>query len=393
LTERLYYNDSYLRKFDARVLACVPAGQHWQVTLDRTAFYPTSGGQPFDTGKLGNARVLEVMEDESERVVHVLDQPLQVETVQGSVDWPRRFDHMQQHTGQHILSAAFVELSNFPTVSFHLGRDMCTIDLPQMPTPVEMEAAERRANAVVFENRSVDVLYGTAAELARLGVRKAVEREGVLRAVAIRDFDRQPCGGTHVARTGEVGIILLRGVEKQKHNGRIEFVCGERARRAARADLATLHEAAGLCSCRAAEVPAGIARALGERQEAHKRAQDALEKLARLEAESLLREAGSALPRRVVNVWDDADAAYLRLVATQLARHPQVSAYLASRAAGHVVFAQTPGGPADMNRLLREALRPFGGKGGGTRDFAQGSLPRPEEAVALLGSLPNAFAS
>jgi len=389
MTKRLYYDDSYLREFSAQVLDCAPAGERWRVTLDRTAFYPTSGGQPFDTGKLGAANVLDVV-DEEDAIIHLLDAPLDPGPVQGSIESARRFDHMQQHTGQHILSAAFVELYDFPTVSFHLGREVCTIDLPQMPAPAQLQAAERRACEIVFASRPVEVLYGTAAELAQLGIRKAVEREGVLRAVAIQDFDRQPCGGTHVRHTGEVGLILLRKVEKQKQNCRIEFVCGQRARNAARNDFATVGEAARLLSCAPSELASGIARAVEEQKAGLKRERGLLEALAKFEARALLGEAAGEPPRRIAKVFPDASADYLRLLATQLAEHPGVQAFLATRATGHVVFAQSPGGAADMNLLLRAALQAHGGRGGGTRDFAQGSVPDAATLDALLRSAAQA---
>jgi len=373
MTERLYYNDSYLREFAAQVVQCAPAGECWRVTLDRTAFYPTSGGQPFDTGKLGAANVVDVV-DEEDTIVHLTDAALSG-TVQGSIDWVRRFDHMQQHTGQHMLSAAFVELFKFPTVSFHLGRESCTIDLPQMPSADQLEAAERRANEVVFENRTIEVLYGTVEELAKLGIRKAVEREGMLRAVAIRDFDRQPCGGTHVRQTGEVGLILLRKIEKQKQNCRIEFLCGARALAAARGDYAALSDVARLLSCAPGDVAATIARAAEERKAGQKRVKALLESLARYEAQELLRQAPPGTPQRIVKILPDAEPEYLRMLASHLAAHPNVQAFLGTARSGHVVFAQSPGLPFDMNQLLRAALSGVGGKGGGTRDFAQGSVP------------------
>ena len=212
MTERLYYEDSFLREFEAEVLSCEavrPEGirgaenARWQVVLDRTAFYPTSGGQPHDTGTLGGAAVVEVLERDDKTVAHLTDKQVPTGPVRGAVDWERRFDHMQQHTGQHLLSAAFLELFNFPTVSFHLGREVSTIDLaaPGLDARL-MEQAERRANGIIFEDRAVRVSFGTAEQLAEAGVRKAVEREGILRAIEIEGFDRQPCGGTHVARTG-----------------------------------------------------------------------------------------------------------------------------------------------------------------------------------------------
>lgn len=382
MTERLYYNDSYLREFDAHILECAEQQGRWRVVLDRTAFYPASGGQPFDSGQLGAANVLEVTEEETS-IAHWTDAPLDG-PAHGTIDWARRFDHMQQHTGQHILSAAFVELFDFPTVSFHLGREACTIDLPQMPNPAQRQAAEARANEIVFANRPVEVIYGTAAELQKIGIRKAVDREGVLRAVSIKDFDRQPCGGTHVAATGEVGLILLRKIEKQKQSCRVEFACGARALRIAREDYGTLVEAARLLSCGTPEVAEGIRRTIEERQGAHKKLQGLQESLAQFEAEALLRSAGEGKPRRIVKVFEDVEAPYIRSLATRLAAQPNVQVFLATRVGGHVVFAQSPGLPQDMNQHLREALQRAGGKGGGSHDFAQGSIPDPARLEGIL---------
>jgi alanyl-tRNA synthetase len=387
VTERLYYDDSYLRQFTARVTTCAPAGQHWHATLDRTAFYPASGGQPADAGTLGAANVLNVTEGANGEVVHVLDRAVAMGSVEGVIDWPRRRDHMQQHTGQHILSAAFVQHCLLPTVSFHLGREISTIDLPALPAPAQVEHAVREANAVVLANVAVEVMYGTAAELERLGIRKAVERQGVLRAVCIGDFDHQPCGGTHVTRSGEVGAIVVRRIEKQKQNARLEFLCGDRALAAAQLDYATLAEAARLLSCATGEIPSAVARFLAERQAGHKQLDAALQQLAEREAAELLREAGGA-PCCVRKALSGADAAYVRRLATALCAGPGVQARIATRPGGFVVFAQSAGGPADMSRLLRDALGSVGGKGGGTRDFAQGSVPDPAQLETVLAMDP-----
>ena len=396
MTERLYYNDSFLREFDAQVLSCEPvrAGQHWYVQLDRTAFYPSSGGQPHDTGKLGGASVVEVLERDDDAVLHVTDRPLEAGPVRGILDWERRFDHMQQHTGQHLLSAAFLELFKVPTVSFHLGREVSTIDLAAPSIhPAQLEQAERRANQIVFEDRPVKVGFGTPQELAEAGIRKAVEREGILRAIEVEGFDRQPCGGTHVARTGQIGLLLLRKCEKVKQNWRVEFVCGGRGARAARGDFAALGEAARQLSCGLAEVPAMVARALEERQAGHRVRQRLQEQLAEVEALMLLamemRTGKPGAPRIVRRVFEEADADYLRLLAAKVVAEPRVQALLASRAGGHVVFAQSAGLDADMNALLREGLQAAGGKGGGTKDFAQGNVP---DSAALEGILNRALA-
>jgi len=389
MTDRLYYHDSFLREFDAQVLASDPAGGHWQVLLDRTAFYPTSGGQPHDTGRLGDAAVMDVFEREDLAVVHVTDRDVPLGPIRASINWEQRFDHMQQHTGQHLLSAAFHELFKFPTVSFHLGREVSTIDLvARSVVPRHQGEAERLANQVIFEDRPVSVSFGTAVELADAGIRKAVDREGILRVIEITGFDRQPCGGTHVARTGQVGLLLVRKLERMKQNWRLEFVCGFRALCTARADFATLVDAAQQFSCGLPDVPAMVRKALEERQASQRTRQRLLEQLAETEARALLAVAGP-LPgigdaRVVARVFDDADGAYLRLLAARLVGEPGVAALLATRTGGQVIFGQSSGLGADMNALLREALAPVGGKGGGTKDFAQGSVPDPTKLGEVL---------
>jgi len=392
LTERLYYRDSFLREFDACIVKVEPADAgRARVWLDQTIFYPTSGGQPNDLGSLGDIPVLDVLE-EGDDIVHLLERPPAGEQMHGRIDWERRFDHMQQHTGQHLLSAAFVRLLNLATVSFHLGRDLCTIDLaaPSLGRR-QLEAAEELANQVLFEDRPVRIRFPTDAEVAELGLRRTAEQPGALRVIEIEEFDRCPCGGTHVARTGQIGLILARSTEKVKQNVRVEFVCGGRALRAARADHASLTEVAKLLTTGPSELPGILRKQFDERRAAERQRQQLLERLAEHEARSLLAEAERLGERRlVVKVLEDADAAYLRLLGARLVKEPQVQVLLASRSdPAALVFAQTPGLPADMNVLLRETLEKFGGKGGGSRDFAQGALPpgaNPEEALARARS-------
>jgi len=338
--------------------------------------------------------VLDVFERDDHTVVHVTDRRLGSGPVRGVIDWERRFDHMQQHTGQHLLSAAFLELFQFPTVSFHLGREVSTIDLGAPGISAQqLEQAERRVNQITFEDRPVTVRFGTAQELAEAGIRKAVEREGILRAIEVEGFDLQPCGGTHVARTGQIGLLLLRKCEKVKQNWRVEFVCGQRAARVARGDFMGLSEAARQLSCGLTEVPAMVARALEERQAGHRVRQRLQEQLAEVEALLLLAtemrvgKVGEA--RVVLHVFEEADADYLRLLAAKLVAESGVQVLLASKAGGQVVFGQSPGLSTDMNALLRESLQSAGGRGGGSKDFAQGSVPN---AGALEDILNHAVA-
>jgi alanyl-tRNA synthetase len=382
MTEHLYFTNPILTEFDARVLSCTPAGNGFLVVLDRTAFYPTSGGQPHDIGRLGDAAVLDVLEHEDGTIAHVTDIAVAPGLVHGTIDWPRRFDDMQQHTGQHLLSAVFVALFGYSTVSFHLGREISTIDLaaPDV-SPEQLAAAERRVNELIFEDRAVTVRSGTREELALAGVRKEVEREGVLRAIEIEGVEIQPCGGTHVARTGQIGLLLLRKCEKQKGNWRVEFVFGGRALSAAREDRRLLLETARLLGSAAGDIPVLVARALEDRRQGDRERNELYARLAALEARSLLAESlapGSSAaeaPRVILRVFDGADAGYLRQLATRIAEQGNAVALLGARPSGNVVFAQSGDLPGDMNALLRTALAAAGGKGGGTRNFAQGSCP------------------
>ena len=378
-TERLYYDDAFLCEFDAAVIACEPAGNRWHLRLDRTAFYPTSGGQPFDKGKLNDVAVVEVSDEQGDEIVHVVERPIVSTEVHGVIDWQRRFDHMQQHTAQHMLSAAFIELFGFPTVSFHLGRDISTIDLAT-PSVVarHLEEAERRVDEIIFEDREITVRYGTTEELAQQGIRKKVEREGMLRVIDIEGFDRQPCGGTHLSRTGQAGMLLIRKCERQKQNWRVEFTAGFRSLGAARSDLAVLRRAAEQTGCGMAELAQMVGKMQDERRASQHEAKKLTERLAELEASELLsskaESSADGTCKIVSAVFEDAPASYLAMLAAKLVRNSSARTVLASRSAKAIVLAQSAGLPGDLGASLRELLAKVGGKGGGSKVFAQGSI-------------------
>jgi alanyl-tRNA synthetase len=393
-TERLYYRDSFLREFDAQVISCEKDGERWKIVLDRTAFCPTSGGQPHDMGKLGDVPVIEVS-DAEQKVVHYASAAVPVGPVHGVIDWARRIEHMQQHTGQHLLSAAFIELFGFQTVSFHLGKEISTIDLDTPAVkPEHLEKAERRVNEVIFEDKPVVIRFGTAEELAEAGIRKKVEREGILRAIEVEGFDRQPCGGTHLERTGQAGLLLIRKLERRRDQCRVEFVCGFRALAAARSDFSTLTQAASLLSCGLAEVPAVLGKLIEERRAQHGAVKRLEERLAEHEARELLASAtGTGGVRVIATALEEATPGYLGLLAAKLVDEANVVALLATRASGHVVFAQTKGLPHDMGALLRDALKQFGGKGGGPKDFAQGTVAEAAKVAYVIAYAAKALAT
>ena len=294
---------------------------------------------------------------------------------------------MQQHTAQHLLSAAFVELFGFPTVSFHLGEEISTIDLDAPAVvPRHLEEAERRCNEIIFEDRVVEIRFGTAEELAESGIRKKVEREGILRAIEIDGFDRQPCGGTHLARTGQVGLLLIRKLERSRDRWRVEYVAGYRALAAARSDFSTLTQAASLLRCALQDVPAGITKSIEDRRAlstANKRLEGSL---ATVVAQGLLRQypETSNGVRFVVGTPPDATPTFLALLAAKLTSEENVITLLASHETGHVVAARSANLAQDVGAILRESLKEFGGKGGGAKHFAQGSLPDPTQADAFI---------
>jgi alanyl-tRNA synthetase len=374
-TKRIYYDDAFAKEFSGSVKATVEKEGAWRVILDETAFYPTSGGQPNDLGMLSEARILDVV-DEGDEVVHVLDRPVQG-TVTGRIDWGRRFDHMQQHTGQHLLSAVLMKEFGRETVSFHLGEEICTIDVRGAEPGAEaLLVAEKATNEVIFEDRRVKVLYATREELRSLGVRKEVDREGILRAVEIEGVELQPCGGTHVTRTGQIGMIQLRRCTKIRQDWRIEFLCGARVAKAARADYETRKALAEKLKCSVEEVLAMLDKALAERDASYKSGRERGERLAIFEAEKIVNDTPPGMDgiRVVMRVFEGVDANYVLMLAPALAAHEKTIALVARKECGHIFFGQGPGVGKDMNSLLKKVLEQVGGKGGGTKDFARGGL-------------------
>ena len=398
MTDRLYYHDSFLYNFDAEVRSVVETPRP-AVILDRTAFYPTSGGQIHDTGWLVSGdekhRVTEIVDAEDGRVVHYLEAPLKDvqpgTRVRGEIDAARRRDHMQQHSAQHVLSAAFVRLFNMPTVSFHMADDYCSIDLDTSSLGKEqIESAEGMANEIVLENRAVDIRFATRDEAANLGLRKLPPTErDELRLIDIRDFDLTACGGTHVNGTGQIGGILLRKTEKVRPGYRVEFVAGQRAVATARRDFSTLSETAALFSSHIYDVPQQARKSLDEIRSQRKQLEQSLEELAAAQAASLIAETPENQGRKlVVRTFSGRDLNFLKLLAQKLTRQfPAVIALLATESPQPALaFAQSPGQPHDMGKLLKETLAKLGGRGGGSKDLAQGGAPTAQGLDAALAA-------
>ena len=390
-TERLYYTDSHLTEFEARVTGVTERVSGWvAVTLDRTAFYPTGGGQPSDTGTLDDTPVVECIETE-EGVLHVLQgRELKVGArVVGRVDWPRRLDHLQQHTGQHILSQAFIALFAAETRGFRMLDGYSEIDVAlDEPTDEKIDRAIELANSVVWENRAVRVRQVTKEEARQLPLRKDSAREGELRLIEIEGFDLTPCGGTHASRTGEVGLIAARSFERAKGLTRIEFVAGGRALRDYRSANRTARSVAAMFSVGRDEAPASVARLLDENKQHVRRIRALEETTARVEAEELLSGArvfGSGV-KLCARVFENRDAESLKRLAQAVIAHGAAIALLGSREreAARLIFARSGDAPGDMNALMKEACQTLAGRGGGRPDMAQGGGSKIEKLDEAL---------
>jgi alanyl-tRNA synthetase len=402
MTQRLYYQDSFLYDFEAEVRE-VTENPKPALILDRTAFYPTTGGQIHDTGVISidqeELKVNEVTDTEDGRIIHYLETPpkeIRAGTkIRGQIDRTRRRDHMQQHTGQHVLSAAFVRLFDMPTVSFHMGDDYCSIDLDTPTLSKEQtETAERLANEIILENRRVEIRFVTREEAGNLGLRKLPPAErDELRLIDIHEFDLSACGGTHVNQTGQIGCILLRKTERVRQGWRVEFVAGQRAVATARHDFTTLTEAAGLFSAHIYDVPQQVRKSLDEIRTLRKQSEQSQEQLAEAQASAILAEASETGDRKlVIRTFSDCDLNSLKLLAQKLTRFaPNVVALLATTSPQpSLVFAQSAGQPHDMGALMKQTMAKLAGRGGGSKDMAQGGLP---SAAGIESALKEAASS
>ena len=374
MTERIYYRDPYCRRFEAVVTRAFEHDGRQAVTLDRTAFYPTSGGQPFDTGRLGGVAVVETV-DLDDSIAHIVAAPLQEgAAVVGEIDWPRRFDHMQQHTGQHVLSAAFDRLFDNRTMSFHMGADVSTIDLQREAGPADVERAVDAANSVVWEDRPVSIRFASPEEAAALPLRKEPAREGPLRLIDVESFDLSACGGTHVGRTGAIGVIAALGADRFRGGTRLTFACGKRALDALRTYRDAVVGSVRSLSVLPAELPAAVERLQAEGKDLRKTMKTLQESLATHEAARLLSTASQASGVRVaVEVVAGWDAGGLKAIASAVAAAGSaVVALISASTPALVVIARSSGVNIDAGAVLQQLIERFGGRGGGKPELAQG---------------------
>ena len=388
MTERLYYADAFRMRFDARVIERAEDG--CRVYLDQSAFYPTSGGQPHDRGTLGGVEVVDVI-DEDARVAHLLARPLEGEVaegvVKGVIDWTRRWDHMQQHTGQHLLSALCADTHGWETQSVHFGPDSSTLDLStESISPAVLREIERLANAIVCEHRPVSVRF-EQAETAT-GLRKPSDRGGMLRIVEIEGLDRSACGGTHVRATGEIGAIVLRRVERVRKSTRVEFLCGGRAVARARADFETLSALAQGMSCSIDELST-LVPAQGEQLRAleneRRRLLDEVSATRARDAYAGIVPDAAGL-RRLVQRRPTGKADESRAFAMAFCALPKATFAAVVATPPAILVAASDDSGIDAGRVLKPALAEVGGKGGGNARLAQGTVPDAGALETVLNS-------
>ena len=374
MTIRLYYDDSYLREFPAEVLTSSVIGKKPAVTLDRTAFYPSSGGQPHDMGSLGSSRVVDVQETPEGEILHILDVPLHPGPVLGRIDWERRFDHMQQHTGQHVLSQAFVQVAGATTLSFHLGEERSTIDVG-WPDPSEsvLLDTERLANHIVFGDRMVRILKVDRSRLGELGVRKESQREGEIRVIDVEGFDRSPCGGTHVGRAGEIGLIFLLGAERYKGGARVEFVCGGRALKAFRQEHDILIQLGRIHSSHPAELPKLTEKLMQDRSALSRENARMTETILEMEAQELLGRADMFHEIRIVRrTYADRNLEAVKILAQKATAMARAVAILGiAHDPAQIALAKSKDVQGDCGQVVKMTAARFGGKGGGRPEGAQ----------------------
>ncbi len=380
MTDRLYYSDSYLTEFEAQVVQGEQAGKLFEVRLDRTAFYPTSGGQPHDLGSIAGHPVVEVDDGPDGTIIHRLEHRLPPDRVRCRIHWPRRFDHMQQHTGQHILSQSFIRVASLATVGFHLGTGYSTIDLEAAEVDLDAwRAAESLANSIVYQNRSVTPRLVPPDEAAGLHLRKPSRREGILRVVTIEDFDVSACGGTHVRQTGEIGGIFINRVERVNRRTRIEFVCGVRSLHSYRRRSEGLGRIAKGLSVAPQDAPDRVERQTQEMKALRKRLKAKDECLAGLLAQDLFDQAPSTQGVRIVkHQFEGEESGFLTLLAQRLLACGPCWVVLGNGGEhAQLLLARSESLAGDLRPVMKECSLMVSGRGGGSPALVQGGGSDP----------------
>lgn len=382
-TRRLYYDDAYLVDFEAEVVEQRSHEGALAVVLDATAFYPESGGQPWDRGTLGGVPVLEVRDIDG-LVLHVLAADVPAGRLRGRVDWPARFDHMQQHTGQHILSQAFFELVRGETRSFHLGPEVSTLEIGLGTiSDADLDRVEDRANAVVWEDREVKTYSVPEERIGDVPLRRPPKKHGLLRVVEVAGFDYSGCGGTHVRRTGEVGLVKVLAAEKIRGNLRFDFLCGGRALGDYRVKDRGLRAVAGSFSCLPEDAPAQVARLARDFKDLRKRGRKLEERLAAFEAREVV---GGARGPLIAAVLEDRSPEGARFLALNIIRSGRFAVVYGafSESQGHLILARSDGFAVDLRGAVPAVAAVLPVKGGGGPSLVELVTPERDKLPAAV---------
>ncbi|GGA44927.1 alanyl-tRNA editing protein [Psychrobacillus lasiicapitis] len=370
MSKKLYYKNPYIQTFSARVIK----QEQDYVVLSETAFYPTGGGQPHDTGTLNGIPVVDVEIIDGE-IRHFLAEPLQVNTekVEGSIDWDRRFDHMQQHAGQHILSAAFESLFGFQTISFHLGKESATIDLDtSIVTEEQLNEAEKLANQIILENWPIDTKWVTLEELKQYKLRKATTLTEDIRLVIIPDFDYNACGGTHPEKTGQVRLVKILRTEKQKSHIRVEFICGERVLAHLHRKQQVLLNLINTLNAPEEKLPDAAKTLLDNGKAFEKQINELKDTLIHHEAKELLSKAETSIITATFH--NRTIQALQKLARTVVTSSPETTCLFVSENEHKLQIVAAKGNLVEQNmkELVANVLPYLNGKGGGNEKMAQG---------------------
>jgi alanyl-tRNA synthetase len=389
MTTKLFHEDPYLQAFSSTITEHIQVSGKPAVILDQTAFYPTSGGQPHDTGRLNDVAVVDVIEDESHRIVHLLKEPIDLGRVEGQINWQRRFDHMQQHTGQHILSQAFIRTCEAETISFHLGEKQSTIDVNQAGLSLEtVTSVEKLTNRIIFENRKVRAHFVNQDNLHRFAVRKLPSVEENIRIIEVKDFDYSPCGGTHCSYTGEIGILKIRRFENYKGGSRIHFVCGWRALRDYQHKTEILKQLSEIMSSSVTDLPKNVRKIQDDTKYLHLENNNLKKQLLQYEAQALVSEIKKRGNINILKkIFKDRCPRDLKLLASKVLKSNPNTVILfgvEEEKKASLLFLCSEELTFNMGDLMKTVCAMIDGRGGGQPHLAQGGGSRVEKLEEAL---------
>ena len=385
-TRRLYFEDAYQRQFEATLVDHFQHQGRPAALLDQTCFYPESGGQPSDRGTMDGVNVIHVLED-GEKIIHLLESDLTGPRINGAIDWTRRFDHMQQHSGQHILSQCFVELLDGKTLSFHLGEEASTLEIGLGEiSETDAERVEKRANEIVFEDREIKTYFIPEDKISAIPLRRPPKKEGLIRVVEVSGFDYSACGGTHCRRTGEIGLVKINRWDKIRGNSRFEFRCGYRAFEDYGSKNRSVVAASAKLSVHERDIPSAVEKTIQEVKQAKKKMRKLQEQLAVFEARELVQKAGGKILR---HVWAEKSPEEGKLLALNIIRAGDFAVLFGIRSEekDHLILASSGTLPLDMRELIPLVYSRIGGRGGGSPSLVEIVTEKGADLDAVLSSL------